>query len=82
MSVFATRTPATIDCLALWDDEVSGARQLSKDETIAVLLIKGRVETLYKKAAAPLLDALGSFCAYCEVPSQLRMQNTYWRQKV
>jgi uncharacterized protein (TIGR02646 family) len=68
MRVFATRTPATVDCLALWDDEVSGARQLSKDEIITVLLIRRRVEALYKKAAAPLLDALGSFCAYCEVP--------------
>lgn len=66
--VFATPIPATDDCLALWDDDISGTRSLSADECSALGAIRDRVTTEYKKAASHLLDDVGSFCAYCELP--------------
>jgi uncharacterized protein (TIGR02646 family) len=68
MRVFATTSPRTADCLALWEDEASGARHPSQDEHDALIAIEQRVGMVYKKAAGPLLDTFGSFCAYCELP--------------
>lgn len=66
--VFTTASPPTDDCLGLWEEWATGARQLSQDEQAALAAIQKRVGALYKRAAAPLLDTFGSFCAYCELP--------------
>jgi hypothetical protein len=66
--VFGTPTPATNDCLALWDDDISGARSLSADEVSALKAIQDRVNNVYKSASPHLLDDVGLFCAYCETP--------------
>ncbi len=68
LRVFNTTSPATDDCLELWDDEVSGARSLSQDEADALAAIEQRVNQYYKRAASSLANAFGAYCAYCEVP--------------
>ena len=68
LRVFNTMSPATDDCLELWDDEASGARSLSQDEADALAAIEQRVNDYYKRAASSLANAFGAYCAYCEVP--------------
>jgi uncharacterized protein (TIGR02646 family) len=55
-------------CLALWDDEAAARRALSADEQAALAAIRTRIASSYRAAAPDLLDALGSYCAYCELP--------------
>lgn len=66
--VFGTDRPTTADCLDLWDDEASGARALNPDERAALDAVKAKVGTLYGPAMPDLIDVVGAFCAYCELP--------------
>jgi hypothetical protein len=67
-------TPTTGECLRLLDREERG-EALTDDEKVAVAKIQARLPREYKRATPELLDALGPFCAYCEMrindPTQL-----------
>jgi hypothetical protein len=66
--VFGTATPTADACLVLWNDAIEGARALSTDEQAALVAIKDKVDSEYRKAAPYLLDDIGRYCAYCELP--------------
>lgn len=66
--VFGTSQPATDDCLALWDDKASGARSLNPDEEAVLGLVQARVAECYRKAMPDVIDGMGAYCAYCELP--------------
>jgi HNH endonuclease len=51
----------------LVDDEISG-RPLTADEKSAAAAIRRRIPQAYRAAAPYLLDDLGHYCAYCELP--------------
>lgn len=65
--VFGTTQPTTVRCLALVDDEISG-RPLTADEKSAAAAIRRRISQAYRPAAPYLLDDLGHYCSYCELP--------------
>ena len=65
--VFGTTQPSTMRCLALVDDEISG-RPLTADEKSAAAAIRRRIPQAYRPAAPYLLDDLGHYCSYCELP--------------
>jgi 5-methylcytosine-specific restriction endonuclease McrA len=67
--VFGTTQPRTEACLALLEDEVSG-RPLTNDELAAAAAIRKRVSVVYRGAAPHLLDHIGHYCSYCELPLQ------------
>lgn len=67
-TAFNNAPPATTLCLGVWDDDVSVARTLTPAERTALPLIKARVTTEYRSASPELLDTVGSYCAYCELP--------------
>lgn len=66
--VFGTVQPGTSDCLELLDDHVSGKRLLNPDEALVASEVRRKVNATYRAATPYLLDALGSYCAYCELP--------------
>jgi len=65
--VFNTTKPSVLDCLKVWDEEVVSG-PVAADKAVVLPRIKRAVDRSYRSAAAPLLEAYGRFCAYCETP--------------
>ena len=66
--VMSTPTPRVSDVLDHLDAMVTSGRLPSVDEKIALPALANRLNDEYRTSAAYVIDELGSYCAYCELP--------------